>query len=188
MTPRIDSVLEKCLSRHFGVHRSIVELRRTPSPYRTSFPIEDIRLWFDDRTELDLVFKNLSRNALPEAARRVKPAFLYNPLREIEAYDILLSPSGLGTAACYGSVADARSNHYWLFLEKVRGVELFQVGDLETWKEVARRLAVMHRRLALNRGLLKRLSHVLDYDRHFYRTWLQRARRFLPELRALCGE
>jgi hypothetical protein len=179
MTPHIDSALEKCLSRHFGVHRSIVELRRTRSPYRTSFPIEDIRLQFDDRTQLDLIFKNLNRNALGEAARLVKPAFVYNPLREIEAYDILLSPSGLGTAEFYGSVADARSNHYWLFLEKVPGVELFQVGDLKIWKEVARWLAVMHRRLALDSGLLTRLSHVLDYDRQFYRQWLQRARKFL---------
>ena len=73
--------LEQCLNRHFGGHRSIAELRRTPSAYRSSFAIEDLEVRFDDGTEINLVFKNLNRDSLAVEARGVKPAFLYDPLR-----------------------------------------------------------------------------------------------------------
>jgi aminoglycoside/choline kinase family phosphotransferase len=62
-------------------------------------------------------------------------------------------------------------------------VELFQIGDLEIWKNVARWLARMHRRFGCNTRLLERLAHVLRYDAHFYREWLQRARKFAPSRR-----
>ena len=59
----------------------------------------------DGRT-LQLMFKDLSRACLDEDALRVKPAFLHDPLREIEVYRDLLDGAGLGTPAYYGASVD----------------------------------------------------------------------------------
>ena len=45
-----------------------------------------------DGTTLELMFKDLSRQALLETARRIRPAFIYEPLREIETYRKILAP------------------------------------------------------------------------------------------------
>ena len=50
----------------------------------------------DDGTTLSLVMKDLGRDALTEVARRVKPAFLHDPMREIEAYQSVLPAAPAG--------------------------------------------------------------------------------------------
>src|SRR3712207_9288951 len=55
--------------------------RSTLFPYTTLF-----RSRLADGTTLELVFKDLSRQALLGTARRIRPAFVYSPLREIETY------------------------------------------------------------------------------------------------------
>jgi hypothetical protein len=47
----------------------------------------------EDGTSLRLLFKDLSRRTMLGSARRVKPAFLYEPLREIETYRSILGPN-----------------------------------------------------------------------------------------------
>ena len=45
---------------------------------------------------------------LPDA-RRIKPGFLSNPLREIAMYASILAPCGISAPRFYGSVIDPRA-------------------------------------------------------------------------------
>src|SRR5205814_2079494 len=67
-----------------------------------------------------------------------------DPLREIEVYRSVLAGAGLGTAKLYA--ADVERS--WLVLEKVEGVELYQIGELDPWQRALRWLARMHDRFA----------------------------------------
>ncbi len=131
-----------------------------------------------DGTTLELMFKDLSRQALLETARRIRPAFIYEPLREIETYRKILAHEELGTATCYGAVVDHRIGRYWLFLERVPGIELYQVGELTTWKQVSRWLALLHSRFAGRTGPLARAVPLLGYDGGLYMMWMRRAQEF----------
>jgi aminoglycoside phosphotransferase (APT) family kinase protein len=172
-------VLERALARTLGASRRVVGLDRHPITYCTSYSIEELSVRFADGATLDLIFKDLSRDALLETARRIKPAFLYDPLREIEAYLTVLAGTDLGTAACYGSAVDHEIGRYWLFLENVPGTKLSEVGDLKTWRQVARWLASMHARFLGETGTLARAAPLLRYERNFYGTWMHRAQEFL---------
>src|SRR5215470_1677930 len=76
--------LEDRLASHFGRRRPIVSMDRRPSPYTSSFPVEELDVRFADGAALQLVVKDLSPEAMPDAARRARPGFLYDPRREIE--------------------------------------------------------------------------------------------------------
>jgi hypothetical protein len=180
-TSDLRAALEQALTCHFGKHRSIARLERRPADMRSSCALEEVNVCLDDGASLTLLFKDLSRHALVDAARQVKPAFLHDPLREIEIYRRYLAPGRMGTAACYGAHIDPRVGRYWLFLEKVPGVELFQVGDFATWQRVAHFLASMHMRFAAGADLLApaQPAHLLAYNAEFFGVWLDRARDFL---------
>jgi hypothetical protein len=175
-TNELRVALQEALSRRSGTQQHIVGLERRPSAYSTSFAIEEMDVRLQDGTTLQLLFKDLSQHSMLESARRFKPAFLYDPMREIETYQTILGPSRLGTATCYGEIVDHRAGRYGLFLEKVPGLELYQVGDLATWKRVAEWLAAMHDRFAGRTGSLAQVARLLRYDANFYRRWMDRAR------------
>lgn len=169
-------VLEEVLTVHFGRSCAITALRRQPYIYSTSFALEELQVELADGMSLRLILKDLGASGLLQDARTFKPAFLYEPRREIATYQRLLQSAQLGTANCYGAVADADSGRYWLFLEKVQGRELYQVGGLDVWVEVARWLAGMHSCAALDvESVLQRNPHLISYDAALYRTWLDRA-------------
>ena len=79
----------------------------------------------------------------------------------------------MGTPICYDA------GEHWLLLEKVKGVELWQVGELETWVEAARWLARLHKHFA-QRPPISRL--LLRYDEDYLGVWAARARRADPSL------
>ncbi len=139
-------------------------LDRKPYAYRTSFPLEAVRLRLPDGAELELIAKLVDRGALDERTRRAKPDFVHDPRRERAVYEEVLAPADLGTPRVYGS------HGAWLFLEKVDGTELWQVGEIETWERVAHWLALMHDRLRAARG-----AKLLRYDAAWFRRWLERA-------------
>jgi len=175
----MDKALEKVVAEQISAGRSIVRWDWRPSAYRSSFPLEEIRVSFDDGTALDLIFKDLDRKSLSETVRDAKPAFLHDPLREIETYQYLLANHRLGTAQFYGAVVDAEIGRYWLFLEKVQGDELYKVGEFSIWQHAARWLAGMHHRFATKTRLMA--SHPrywLKYDPEYYRLWMRRAQDF----------
>jgi hypothetical protein len=139
-------------------------LRRRPSPYRSSFPIEELVAVVDGGGSRRMLFKDLS-------GIRSKPGFMGDPAREIAAYLEVLGPGAVDAPECYGAVHDPA----WLFLELVDGDLLWQVGDMRTWEAAARWLADLH-----GRGLEKRSVRLLRYNDAYFRSWLPRARQLAP--------
>jgi hypothetical protein len=165
------------------------EIRRRPFEYATSFPLEELELTLEDGARLCLIFKRLDWDALSEAARAAKPRFLHDPLREPAVYASILAPAALGAPRHYGSPDDPRDGRHWLFIERIEGRELYQVGERELWEAVARWLGAMHLRLGAHLDRHARSGRLIDYDGAFYRRWLERARSFRgapgqPESRA----
>jgi hypothetical protein len=156
-------------------------LERRPSPYRSSFALEELDVWLADGTALQLVFKDLGWHTLLEQGRRAKPSFLYDPLRELRLYQHVLGPAALGTAACYAAVAGPE--RHWLFLEKVPGEELYQVGDFAAWQRAARWLAGLHVCFAGQAERLRAEIPLLGHDADYYHLWLRRAQAFSPSAR-----
>jgi hypothetical protein len=61
---------------------SVREVRRRPSEYRTSFPLEELDAELADGSRLRIGFKQLDRHGLDEQAGLAKPGFLDDPGRE----------------------------------------------------------------------------------------------------------
>jgi hypothetical protein len=158
----------------------VEKLSRRPSPYRSSFPLEEVEVRLHGGGSVQLMFKDLSPSALSATARS-KPPFLHEPLREIQTYRRILEPAALGTPRCYGAVVDPGRDRYWLFLEKVPGVELYQVGAFGVWKAVAAWLGRMHARFGKGMGDLTADVPLLVHDAEFYGIWPERALRLLAD-------
>jgi hypothetical protein len=168
-----DRALREALERLLG--RPIERIERRPWPYRTSFPIEELSIDCADGASFAIIWKDLSWSSLSEAARKAKPARLHDPLREIEVYEELLAPTPMGTPACFGTAVEQSSQRYWLFLERVEGRELFQVGEFDIWREAAAWLAHFHAHHVVDSAPWRQASHLLDCDAAFYRLWIERA-------------
>lgn len=140
-----------------------------PSRYATSHALYDLTLDVDG-APVDLVLKDLAPDAvLPEARGRC-PEFLDDPRREIVVYTELLASADLGTARCHAA------GDHWLLLEKVPGVELYQVGELGPWQATGAWLARFHGALA---GAVDEAPAVLlRHDPRFHRRWAERAAQF----------
>jgi thiamine kinase-like enzyme len=159
------------------------EVERRPSPYRTSFPIEELRCELAERGPVRIGFKQLEWDWLEPTAQLAKPRFLHNPEREPEVYRALLPHAPGGPPEFFGSVLDG--NRHWLFVEWVEGQELFQVGERDLWEEAARWLARFHLALAPQRERLGSEARLLDHDAAFYRRWIERAREFSVDGKAI---
>jgi aminoglycoside phosphotransferase (APT) family kinase protein len=172
--------LEQALTRYSGADRRIAELKRRLSPYRSSFNLEEIDVTLEDGTRVPMIFKDLSREAMLRDARLARPDFLYQPRREIQTYRLVLARHALGTATCYGAVIDATRGRYWLFLERVPGLEIRHVGVFDAWQQAARWLADLHGRFAGSSALLRQAPALplLRHDAGYYRVWMRRARGF----------
>ncbi len=156
----------------------MTSFRRHPYAYRTSHRVEELDVVLDDERRLQLLLKHLRRSKLGADARRAKPAFLHNSRREVEAYR-LLATADLGTPVYYASTDD------WILIEKVPGVELWQLGDMEPWTDAARWLVRLHTHFV---DRPPRGQHLLRYDVDYFRIWPDRAKRRHPELgKALRG-
>jgi aminoglycoside phosphotransferase (APT) family kinase protein len=161
--------------------RRITDVETRPLPYASSFAIEELDVRFDDGSRVDLVCKDTSDAAMLPEARRIKPGFLYNPLREIATYESILAPLGIGAPQFYGSVIDRRRGRYWLFLERVNGSPLTEIGDFDVWRQVSGWLARMHCRVAREPALARAAAAVplMRYDGAHCRLWIERARAHL---------
>src|SRR5262249_45929637 len=85
-----------------------------------------------------------------------------------------------GTATWYGAFISAPTRRYWLFLERVRGLELRHVGAFSTWEAAARWVARFHASLSPTViAPLLPASRLLVYDEAYYWRWLERARQFV---------
>jgi aminoglycoside phosphotransferase (APT) family kinase protein len=180
MTADLRAALGAVFSRASSSPR-MVDLDTRPSPYASSFAIEEASLRFDDGSVLELVCKDTGEAAMLPEARRFKPRFLHDPLREIATYERILTPLETGAPRFYGSAIDRRRGCYWLFLERVRGVPLTEVGDFSVWLQASAWLAWMHCRSARDFSLAEAAEAVplVHYDRAHSRAWMERARRRL---------
>jgi Ser/Thr protein kinase RdoA (MazF antagonist) len=117
----------------------------------------------------------------------VRPHFLYDPRREIETYRKILQPQRLGAPTLYGAIDSPREKRFWLFLERVTGPLLWQLGRLEAWEEAARWLARLHSEFhgVRNPENRRRFAHLLRYDEPLFRVWPRRAEEFLRRKHAV---
>ena len=155
------------------------EVERRPSPYRTSFPIEELRVELGGRGPARLACKRLDWEELEPAAQLAKPRFLHDSEREPAAYRALLPGAPAGPPELFGAVEDERRR--WLFVEWVEGRELFQVGERELWEAAARWLARFHVALAPELDRCRREARLIEHDAAFYRRWMDRAREFAAD-------
>jgi aminoglycoside phosphotransferase (APT) family kinase protein len=156
--------------------REVLELSRRPYRYATSAPLEELRVSMAGGAEMALIFKDLSRDQLLGDARTTKPTFLHQPGREVETYRRILAPAGIGPR-CIAAVADSDRPRHWLLLEKVPGVELWQVGELSVWEEVARWLGRFHARFAGQLDELRDANpYLLEHSASWFLSWCERAR------------
>ena len=153
----------------------IEHLRRERYWMETSFPLEEVWLELADGRRLDLIFKDLAWERLIGDAPQTKPPFLHDPRRTVETHRALLEPLGLEPRFVAG-IADVAGGRSWLFTEKVDGTELWQVGEVQTWRSVAAWLRGFHDvyRGRTDDALLAN-PYLLTYDRWYYRFWADRA-------------
>lgn len=167
--------VETALARRPETNSALCRLERTPSAYCSSFAIEVLTAHFDDGSQLELMFKDLSWNGLLERARRIRPPFAYEASREIRVYREILPVARLGTACCFGALIDPGRQRYWLLLEKVQGEPLCNIGDFSLWCAVARWLANMHVQLAEAAVHHQRNGWIPACDESYWNAWIGRA-------------
>jgi hypothetical protein len=167
---RAQDVEEAVLSAVLGSR--VLAVRRRPSAYRSTAPIVELELELDRGERLIMLLKDLSRSALGDRARGAKPEWLYDPMREIDVYRTVLAADSFGTPRFHGALADAARDRYWLLIERVPGVELYQIGDLETWEAVMHWLARFHEQLTGG----PTPDSLLRLDRDHLLRWRDRAR------------
>jgi aminoglycoside phosphotransferase (APT) family kinase protein len=155
-------------------------VERRPSPYRTSFPIEELRVELRGRGPVRLGLKRLDWEELEREGQLAKPRFLYDPEREPAVYRSLLPQVPPGPPEFFGAALE--ETRHWLFFEWVEGRELFQVGERELWGEAARWLARFHVAMAPELDHHRREGRLIDHDAGFYRRWIERAAEFATQL------
>lgn len=147
--------------------------------YRTSFPLEELRVELVGEGSLALLLKQLDWEALNPDAQVAKPRFLHDPEREPAVYANLLPQAPPGPPRCFGAVSEP--GRHWLLLERVEGRELFQVGERELWEEAARWLARFHVAMAPDLDRHRTSGRLIDHDADFYGRWIERAREFATD-------
>jgi Phosphotransferase enzyme family len=155
--------------------REITGLRRRPYRYATSAPLEEVTVLAGGEEVGPLILKDLSRERLIGDASAAKPELVYEPRREVETYRRILAPAGIGPR-CLAAVVEGGGSRCWLLIERVPGVELWQVGELEVWEQVARWLGGLHARFAGRAGELRSANpHLLEHTAGSFRAWGARA-------------
>jgi aminoglycoside/choline kinase family phosphotransferase len=153
-------------SIHHATERELAALvgatavRHIPFAYRTSAPMAEL-----DADGRRLLLKDVSQESLTPRARAAKPDFLRDSRREPFAYREYLAGTGAPELVAYDEEKG------WLVIEKVEGVELYQVGELEAWAEALIWLARFHERFADT----PHSEPLLRYDRAFFEIWPERA-------------
>jgi Phosphotransferase enzyme family len=176
-TNDLEEALRAAVAARLEGTETIRSVGRRPSEYRSSFGLEEVDITLSDGGVLELMFKDLSRRSLDEEGRRAKPLFLYEPRREITVYRNLV-PVGLGPPRYWGSVIDEVAGRFWLFVERVPAIELYQVGDVGVWEEAARWLPRVHAALSKDPERSAAEAHLLRHDARYYQRWIERATAF----------
>jgi aminoglycoside phosphotransferase (APT) family kinase protein len=140
-------------------------------PMQSSCALTRLELLDGAGTRSILLAKDLSGRS-----RHPAPPFMHAHGREIEVYETLLDPRELGTPRFLGAHVEAGRDSYWLFLEAVDGVPLWQAQDPAAWNAAASWLAALHRRAPAQVP-----SGLLHYDEAYFDRWMARALTFAPD-------
>ena len=126
--------------------REIKTIALHPHAYRTSHLLANVEVLYADGSSELLVLKDLGPESLIDPTCAAPP-FTRDPVREIAVYRDILARRGLGTAALRCAHVDASRRSFWLLIERVEAVELWQLGSRDAWCSVATWLADMHSQL-----------------------------------------
>jgi hypothetical protein len=163
--------LEHALAQIEGGSPTVTELRREPFEYETSFAIDSLQVRLGDSEELDLLVKDVGAAGLSASAAVAKPPRALDPRREIAVYRTLLQSSRVSAPRFYGAAEDEESGRAWLFLERVPGEVLADVGEPEAWRAAAGWAAKLGGAVGVNRDpALDRL--LLHRDRTWHEHWI----------------
>jgi aminoglycoside phosphotransferase (APT) family kinase protein len=173
---RVRGALRKALAGAGAGEPAAATRRR--SPYRSSFPLEQLDVTLAHGGELRLAFKRLAFSELSDDGRLAKPRFLFDAAREPAVYRTVLPAAPAGPPRCFGAMPSDGGAGCWLFLEWVDGRELYQVGEQSVWGAVARWLGELHAALAPAFERHLEQARLLDHDAAFHRRWVRRARQF----------
>ncbi|MGN6201289.1 MAG: phosphotransferase family protein [Solirubrobacterales bacterium] len=164
--------LEQALAETLHDSPRVVRLERRPFAYETSFAIDELRAVLGDCERLDLLVKDVGAG-LSAAAAATKPARALEPRREIAVYRSLLRGSAIPAPRFYGAAEDAESGRAWLFLERVPGEVLADVGGPTAWRAAAAWAAQLGGVAAALDPAVDRL--LLHRDRGWHQHWLTAA-------------
>ncbi|HKH65127.1 MAG TPA: aminoglycoside phosphotransferase family protein [Solirubrobacterales bacterium] len=134
---QVREALELALGEVRGEPVALAELSRRHFAYETSFAIDSLDVELASGERLALLVKDVGPAGLSAEAAAAKPADTLNPEREISVYRDLLEPAGLSTPRFYGAAVEPELERRWLFLERIEGEVLTDVGELDAWCEAA---------------------------------------------------
>lgn len=169
--PALEQALRHMVA-HERPHARVAAVRRRPMARASSWWMESLTVELDDGGALEVVFKDLGREAPGSAARLAKPARVRDPARELWVYRHVLEPLGLDTPRCLGMVSEPAAGRYWLFLESVAGAPLWESPLGPTWTATARWLARFHAR-TIAAGTCS--GPLIRHGARFHRGWFRRA-------------
>lgn len=154
--------------------RPIVILSRRPFAYESSFAIDELVVQTGEGKKLTLLVKDVSSAGLSPLAAAAKPQSTLDPRREIAVYRDLLAAAELSTPHFYGACVDAKAGRRWLFLERIGGEVLTDIGEISVWQETAAWAARLGR--VVPRQSASRLEGVLlDRDADWHGHWIDMA-------------
>jgi Ser/Thr protein kinase RdoA (MazF antagonist) len=169
-----DDALASGVCAAFG-EDGVLRVERELSRYSTSATIEDVSVHLTDGSVTMLILKDLSPDALLPEAAAGKPELVARRTRELTAYRSVLRSTEAAT--CHAAVEEG--DRRWLLLEKVPGVELYQVGEVEVWAAAAAAVARMHHDLTSRLDEAPELRAVLlRQDPRHLAQWMDRALAF----------
>ncbi len=154
---------------------------RSSNQFASSYQLQNLDVSLSDGSVLELIFKNVAPAAMLPAARKSKQARYIDPARELTMYANVLADRPHGTAACVGVRVDRRNDKYWLFLERVPGLNLSFVGNPQTWLGAVRWLARFHSDSIADLDKTRRAVPLIEYSSAYYRQWCRRTCTFVSQ-------
>jgi aminoglycoside phosphotransferase (APT) family kinase protein len=123
---------------------AVIAVTSQLSVYSSSFRIEDLNVGLSDGRVLQLVLKDLSWHTMLDGARLIRSHHAHDPAREVSVYRRLLPDAPPGPPRFYGAVIDVETDSHWLLLERLPGLQLRHIGELDAWTATAAWVGRLH--------------------------------------------
>jgi hypothetical protein len=163
---------------------SISAISRTPAAYRSSWWLEDLSVSLDDGRVLEMVFKDLDRATPGSFAHLAKPGHVLDSRREPWVYASVFEPlrkphangsrdrPGEGPPVFWGATSGRGGNARWLFLERIHGTPLSEIGTADVWRDAAAWLGRFH---VVMESRIGSTGPLLRHDAEIHLEWFRRA-------------